>query len=81
MTEKEQFCYDICQAARRLHIYARTDTVNGVMIVTFFDVMPRTKIPGDGSSDHQEALFNACTKLVDYLSIHEKHDDAATPSS
>lgn len=79
MTEREQFCYDICQAARRLHVYCRRDNVGKLVKITFFDVMARAKIAGEPDSDPQKAMESACSELVKYFAI-ERNDTTATAS-
>lgn len=83
MTEQEQFCYDLCQAARRMHIYCRRDDANGQTTITFFDVMARNKIAGKPSQDPKEAMESACRELVRYFIIptDDSTTTAGTPPS
>lgn len=67
MSPDAQFCFDICQAARRLSIYARMEVLEAAKRVVFFDVMAQAKIAGDWSDDGQKALISGCNNLVNYL--------------
>ena len=69
MSDDEKFCHCICDAARKMGIYARIDVEGATKRVTFFDVMARSTISGPYVADQNEALKLACEKLVDYFTI------------
>ncbi len=67
MSPDEQFCYDICKAARRMSIYARMEHLEAAKRVVFFDVMANVRIAGNWADDPKEALKLGCQGLVNYL--------------
>lgn len=69
MTPDEDFCLELCTAARRCSIYARAEEADGLVRVVFFDVMAQTKISGEAKANKKDALIAACRNLQHYFNL------------
>lgn len=69
MSPDEDFCLELCTAARRCSIYARAEELEATVRIVFFDVMAQAKIAGDWSDNKKDALISACRKLQTHFTF------------